>query len=1382
MNNRSCYHFIILACCLLSNGALAASTSPWTFFTSQNGLPEDRTRQVLQDRNGRLLVLTFNEGLFYYDGRQFNPHPVNEKLPSLFIQSVVLDKKGRLWIACNYHGLWIYENGAVKPFRDNALLENQHFAATYCDSHNRIWVYVNRVGLFRIQDSTAEHLTSRLHLPLEDITAMQEHQGLFYFLATSGAMYTLDMTSGRYQPYPIHSLDQILHFLIARDGAILALDRKEGLAELYPDETLLLKVDLRVVTRSQLLEDHQGRIWFSSPEKLYCYDRQSHTFTEENFIGESIPFEDHFYHLWFATTNGLATTPNPTHSTFAVPHRPTNSAASLDQLGNSFYYVDRQGRHWFLNQNNRLVRFDGKKAELFPWPDSLKSFRVTAMVQDASGRYWFAGDRRRLYRWDGHTLDHPIPFDRLPAAYISSLLFDGDNRLWIGGHSAFVSYASTKTNNLIDTEFQEKWPYSHPQDYSCLYVHGQEVWLADCSRSIYHGEQNRFRLVATFPEADQNLEIFHHLVGNERGLWGTTFHRIFCIESKNRGADFTTSYHPISFSPLLPDLEQFAWPVGSYRSSRLVHSIPQYQHFKQEANKQLYHLSAMLADSSALWLASYSVGLVRSDADTIIRFGPEHGLPSLRISALFRDRRNRLWIGTLDHGLFEYRQGRFHQTNAIRRIGTSIHALTSDSDGKIWIATLDNGLAALADDGVHCYSEGLPHPAIWGAGIAADGSVYAALNDNCFAKLENGRFTVLPGNAILIDQNLRAAFAEKRIEYRRYLLHYSDFFSNSLVSWKEGALSRHTVHDGLPGHDVTDMAIGADGHLYVATFNTGISRYKNGRFETLTDSSICRLNAITRLEPCADSSLWVLTQDEGLARIKAETAQRWLDNSNLLSFRISDLFSYGNNLLCTDARHFYYFAFNRLHSFYVPAEEVNGFRIAPCFHLDSTRTLWYVSRDNQLNRLGLSSVPPLISLTNCRIENDDYGDSAADSTIQRGYKDRAIVLEFFGYHPDFAQKGITYSYRIIRNEAAEPWQFTALPQLIFTRLEPGTTHRFEIKSHAPNGTASSPLRIVVHTAGRPLYLQTWFFWLWITLALLALAGYFIYRYYHIQDLLFRRRFNPYIAGEPVVKSEMFYGRDEILRRILGVLHNNNIMIIGERRIGKTSLLQQLKLELTRPEPNYTFVPVYIDLQGVEQWEFFRSMMHDIVEQALPPAAALALRVNDKPEAYEYRDFTQDLRQVINYLAASSTNTLKLTLLIDEADAMNRYDQIVHSRLRRIFMHDLSLNLSAVITGTRFIQDWNRPESPWWNLFTLMELGALGRRHAEELIRTPVKGLFHFTDDAVAAVIKISECKPYLIQLMCLQLLDRALDSKNRTIRVQDVDAMVAHYPLFQHLV
>ena len=73
-----------------------------------------------------------------------------------------------------------------------------------------------------------------------------------------------------------------------------------------------------------------------------------------------------------------------------------------------------------------------------------------------------------------------------------------------------------------------------------------------------------------------------------------------------------------------------------------------------------------------------------------------------------------------------------------------------------------------------------------------------------------------------------------------------------------------------------------------------------------------------------------------------------------------------------------------------------------------------------------------------------------------------------------------------------------------------------------------------------------------------------------------RPLNPYIAGNPIAGEQGFFGREDVLRQVersFSATGQNAVVIFGQRRIGKTSVLLQLQRRL---DPS-RFVVVYQDL-------------------------------------------------------------------------------------------------------------------------------------------------------------------------------------------------------------
>lgn len=306
----------------------------------------------------------------------------------------------------------------------------------------------------------------------------------------------------------------------------------------------------------------------------------------------------------------------------------------------------------------------------------------------------------------------------------------------------------------------------------------------------------------------------------------------------------------------------------------------------------------------------------------------------------------------------------------------------------------------------------------------------------------------------------------------------------------------------------------------------------------------------------------------------------------------------------------------------------------------------------------------------------------------------------------------------------------------------------------------------------PFYRAGWFRWLLaVPLAALGAGLYVLKR--RRRRLLSKRRFNPYVAGAPVLQDALFFGREALLKRVLQSVHNNSIMLYGERRIGKTSFQHYLKKRLARlDDPEYIFYPVFIDLQGVPQERFF-STLRDEIFRELAPVLDGALPTPDPADgsAYDYRELVEDIRKVLKILGARSAKKVKLVLQMDEVDQLNSYDPRVNQRLRSLFMRNFAENLAAVVSGVAIQKRWEGEGSPWYNFFEEIEIGPIRPEDAERLIEEPIRGKFKLEKGVTERVLSITGCRPYLVQKMCIALINRMHDEGRRTVTMEDVESV-----------
>ncbi len=269
----------------------------------------------------------------------------------------------------------------------------------------------------------------------------------------------------------------------------------------------------------------------------------------------------------------------------------------------------------------------------------------------------------------------------------------------------------------------------------------------------------------------------------------------------------------------------------------------------------------------------------------------------------------------------------------------------------------------------------------------------------------------------------------------------------------------------------------------------------------------------------------------------------------------------------------------------------------------------------------------------------------------------------------------------------------------------------------------------------------------------------------------QRRFNPYTAGSPVLDSKLFFGREQLVDRILQTLHNNSLLLHGERRIGKTTVQHQLKRRLEAlDDPAYQFYPVYIDLQGTPEDRFFATLAEEIFQELSPVLDGLEPHTSPAGD-YTYRDLLGDLRSILKTLRAGTAKRVRLVMLIDEVDELNSYDPRVNQKLRSLFMKSFAENLVAVVSGVSIKREWDREGSPWYNFFEEIDVGPLRLDAARELIERPIRGVLKFEDGAIERIVELSDYRPYRIQRLCMKLVSRMYELERRRVTVDDVEAI-----------
>ncbi|MCP4201180.1 MAG: AAA family ATPase, partial [bacterium] len=512
-----------------------------------------------------------------------------------------------------------------------------------------------------------------------------------------------------------------------------------------------------------------------------------------------------------------------------------------------------------------------------------------------------------------------------------------------------------------------------------------------------------------------------------------------------------------------------------------------------------------------------------------------------------------------------------------------------------------------------------------------------------------------------------------------------------------------------------------------------------------TEEALERLQPTLALEPdnsealALERTLLELRAQADQDRLRGEAVERFLAEGEtaLATGRFEDALAAANRVLAVDT-----------------GNQTALDQLARAYRAINERLLGGAPRQN---------FPPAIRFADQRQELDD---GMLAQPVQRpGFRltgvvidDSAVTVEFF-----------TSEDQPLKTSASTQ----SLGDLFITefqlshQLPPGMTTLKLVTTDAENLTSSAEYAVLY---SRPFFRSPWFYAA-LAASLAAVVGLAGLARARRRRRLHQRRFNPYMAGAPVLDDKLFFGREQLLERILQTLHNNSLLLHGERRIGKTSLQHHLKKRLEAMEdPTYEFFPVYIDLQGTREEHFFATLGQEIFEGLAPilnglePHAAFS-------EAYTYRDLVADLRAILKALHQRSSKCVRLVLLIDEVDELNAYDPKVNQKLRSLFMKSFAEDLVAVVSGVAIKREWDREGSPWYNFFEEIDVGPFQPEHARELVEKPIRGVFQLQDGVVERIVELTGGRPYRIQRLCMKLVSRAYELKRGDITVDDVEAI-----------
>ncbi|MBR6912433.1 MAG: hypothetical protein IKN34_01305 [Treponema sp.] len=500
--------------------------------------------------------------------------------------------------------------------------------------------------------------------------------------------------------------------------------------------------------------------------------------------------------------------------------------------------------------------------------------------------------------------------------------------------------------------------------------------------------------------------------------------------------------------------------------------------------------SIILDSNGAMWFSTDG-GIVLYKNGNLIPYNESNGLEDNNVNMLMEDREKNIWVATDRCGILKINKGIFRTQN----FSGSVNSIAEDKSGNVWLGCNDGVICQRfsKSDGSFVNEENLITEFCKGArvrhiGIAQNGDILIST----YSKLGQLRFSP-DGELVgqwkksdgLTGEKVRMAF-ESRKTHDLYIATTNGL---NIVSGATGEVRTFTKKDGLP-HDYIMWAYEdeSDGKIWIGTDGGGVVVMDGGRIANhFTSDNGLSGNIIFKISKDRDGAIWIctgtgisrysngkftsLTKSTGLGTdsifqiIFDNEGNSWMTSNNGVSMLpVQNLIQNATDSAApTNAK--FYSRFDGL--------KTRGVMSTSLGICDSRGVLWFPLVDGVATcdpkKMHSNKVKPLVNIEKITVDDDVIYPSDSPIVLPAGTK--RISIKFAGL--SFASsEPVRFSFKLDGFDAeSTDW----LPERTasYTNLKPGK-YRFHLTASNSERVHSDENSSIVFVQKAFIYQKPWF--------------------------------------------------------------------------------------------------------------------------------------------------------------------------------------------------------------------------------------------------------------------------------------------------------------------
>ncbi len=411
-------------------------------WTTDNGLPQNSVRDIVQTRDGYLWFTTF-DGLVRFDGVRFtvfnksnSPGIITNRFVHLFE-----DVEGDLWASTEDDNLtrlhqgrftsYTVKNGLPDNLTGNIGGDEQGNLLMFCGFRLFRWLD----GRFLPADDLGQPVDGGQSYRAQHLPGFSDGQKMTYFVDGQSRWWNLADLPFALNPYSPMQDDQGNTWFCAENG--LLKTRNGQVVQAYTSrdglpgrQTWLLygRLPLQAISTSEA-----GALWLTD-----LNSKQNHLLAEQppKELKIHVSYADKEGNYWFGTLlNGL----------YRARRQSVTAYSNAQGLIASEVYPlleDREGAVWIGTAENGLFRFKDGRFTNYSGAGSFAG-PVTSIHQDGAGQLWINGG----WRFEAGGFVHGFGEAVLPGSmrYVWTVCEDDDGARWFGLEGGVVRYQDGAT-------------------------------------------------------------------------------------------------------------------------------------------------------------------------------------------------------------------------------------------------------------------------------------------------------------------------------------------------------------------------------------------------------------------------------------------------------------------------------------------------------------------------------------------------------------------------------------------------------------------------------------------------------------------------------------------------------------------------------------------------------------------------------------------------------------------------------------------------------------------------------------------------------------------------------------------------------------------------